>query len=146
MKLDEILSPQMTLLAVTAADKTRLLTDLSARAAEALNYDSAIIAREILKREELGSTGLGNGIAVPHARLPNLEKPFGLLARLKRPIEFDAIDGLPVDIVFLLLQPAAASSDLNALAAVARALRDAARRERMRAAATSTELYRVVTT
>ena len=88
---------------------------------------------------------MGNGIAIPHARLTNLDKPFGLLARLKRPIEFDAIDGRSVDLVFLLLQPAGAESDLNALAAIARALREPDRLEHMRTAKTSTELYRAVT-
>jgi PTS system nitrogen regulatory IIA component len=87
---------------------------------------------------------MGSGIAIPHARLARLEKPFGLLARLKRPIEFDAIDRRPVDLVFLLLQPAAAEGDLNALAAVARALRDPDRLEHMRAAKSAADLYRAV--
>jgi len=145
MKLEDFLTPETTLVGVSAADKSRLLTDLSARAAQILGQEATVIARDIVKREELGSTGMGSGIAIPHARLATLEKPFALLARLKRPIEFDAIDGRPVDLVFLLLQPAAPEGDLNALAAVARALREPDRLEHMRAAKSSAELYRAVT-
>lgn len=145
MKLEDLLTPQTTLVGVSASDKTRLLTELSTRAAQTLGCAATAIARDILKREELGSTGVGSGIAIPHARIANIAKPFGLLARLKRPIEFDAIDGRPVDLVFLLLQPATSASDLNALAAVARALREPDRLERMRRASSSTELYRAVT-
>ena len=145
MKLEQFLTPEATLCGVTGPDKNRVLLDLSARAAKILGCDAAMITRDILKREELGSTGMGGGIAIPHARLANLDTPFGLLARLKRPIEFDAIDGKPVDLVFLLLQPAGAESDLNALAAVARALREPGRLDRMRTAPSSAELFRAVT-
>jgi PTS system nitrogen regulatory IIA component len=64
-----------------------------------------LVLGEILKREQLGCTGIGGGIAIPHARLQNLKKPFGSMARLRKPIDYDAIDGDPVDIVFLLLLP-----------------------------------------
>jgi nitrogen PTS system EIIA component len=146
MKLEDFLTPGATLVGVSSLDKTRVLTELSARAAQALGHDASEIARAILKREELGSTGMGGGIAIPHARLTHLDKPFGLLARLRRPVEFDAIDGKPVDLVFLLLQPLAAESDLNALAAVARALRDTDRLGRMRSVSSSAELFRAVVT
>ena len=109
-----------------------------------MGHDPAEIARELTKREELGSTGMGGGIAIPHARLAPLDRPFGLLARLKRPLDFEAVDGRAVDLVFLLLQPGAAQSDLNALACVARALRDGTRLEKMRAAPSSAELYRAI--
>jgi PTS system nitrogen regulatory IIA component len=78
----------------------------------------------LVKREALGSTGMGGGMAIPHARLAGLSKPFGLLARLDQGIDFDAVDGEPVDIVFLLLLPEASDADINALACVARKLRD----------------------
>jgi PTS system nitrogen regulatory IIA component len=78
-----------------------------------------------VQREKLGSTGVGNGIAIPHGKLPNLAKLFGLFARLERPVDFEALDGQPVDLVFLLLAPAGAGADhLKALARVARLLRD----------------------
>jgi hypothetical protein len=92
------------------------------------------------------ATGIGHGVAIPHARLRAVKKPFALLARLKSPIEFDAVDGRPVDLVFLLLLPASSRLDqLNALAAVARKLRDADVLRRMRSATTAVELYRAAT-
>jgi PTS system nitrogen regulatory IIA component len=144
MKIEELLSPADVYVGLGASDKTRLLTDLCTRAATSLGLDGSAIVREVLKREALGSTGMGSGIAIPHARLQGLSKPFGLLALLKRPLDFEAIDGAPVDIVFLLLQPAAAQSDLNALAAVARTLRENDRLNRMREAKTSADLYRAI--
>ena len=97
------------------------------------------------KREELGSTGIGRGVAIPHARLPDLQRPYGLLAKLKQPIEFDAIDGQAVDILFVLLLPAAAENEaLAALALVARMLRSPENLARLRAAKNSSELYSVI--
>src|SRR5690242_15099035 len=113
MKIEDFLAPENALVGITSPDKTRLLTELSARAAGSVSVDATIIARELMKREALGSTGLGGGIALPHARIENLRRPFGLLARLKRPLDFDSIDGRAVDLVFLLLQPLAEMSDLN---------------------------------
>ena len=114
------------LVGIRTSDKTRLLEDLCRRAASALKVDADKITADILKREELGSTGMGGGVAIPHARMADVKRPFGLLARLKSAIEFDAIDRQPVDLVFLLLLPTApAGEQLNALALVARTLRDA---------------------
>jgi PTS system nitrogen regulatory IIA component len=99
-----------------------------------------------MKREELGSTGVGGGVAIPHARLPELHQVFGLSARLKKPIDFDAIDQRPVDIVFLLLTPAAEQGDhLNALAAVARKLREPERLKELRASENDAALYLAMT-
>ena len=109
----------------------------------ALNLSADAVASEIEKRDELGSTGIGGGVSIPHARFREVKKAFGLLVRLKQPIEFDAIDGQPVDIVFLLVLPAASQLDqLNALAAVARKLRDREVLRSLRAATSGTELYR----
>ncbi len=111
---------------VKASDKGRLLEQLSTEAAAATGLGADEVVREIAKREDLGSTGVGNGVALPHARLPGLKAPFALFARLRHGIDFDAIDGEPVDIVVLLLIPEAGDSTKgNALACVARALRDA---------------------
>jgi PTS system nitrogen regulatory IIA component len=99
------------------------------------------VTSHLLKREQLGSTGTGNGIAIPHARLPGLKRPHGLLARLKQGIEFDAIDGQAVDVVFVLLLPAVESEALGALALVARTLRSPETLARLRAAKTTSELY-----
>ena len=126
MKLGDFLSVDDTLVDVRAPTKTRLLTDLCAHAAAALGLDADVVSSAIQKRESLGSTGVGDGVAIPHARIPGLKSAFGLLARLQKPLDFDAIDGKPVDIVFLLLLPSGTTGGhLNVLAAVARKLREA---------------------
>jgi PTS system nitrogen regulatory IIA component len=126
MEITDFLSPTDVIVNASAPDKIRLLTDLCYRAASTLKLAPDRIIGDILKRESLGSTGMGGGVAIPHARLADLKKPFGVLARLRIPIDFDAIDRQPVDIVFLLLLPtAAAGEQLNILALVARRLRDA---------------------
>ena len=97
------------------------------------------------EREELGSTGVGNGVALPHARLQSLKAPFALLARLSHGIDFDAIDGEPVDIVVLLLIPGGGDSAKgNALACVARAMRDPETRQRVRTVADREALFRAI--
>ncbi len=144
MEVRDFLSPDDALIRVRAPDKTRLLQDLAARAASALNLDANLIAVELLKREALGSTGTGDGVAIPHARIPNLKRPFGILVRLRHAIDFDAIDGKPVDIVFLLLLPQSQGAPLNALAGVARRLRDPVSVRRIRDAADDAELYRAI--
>jgi nitrogen PTS system EIIA component len=114
----DYLSEKNALVSIQASTKTGLLSDLCARAAVAVGFDAKTISCEILKREGLGSTGVGGGVAIPHARIPGLNSAFGLLARLQKPIDFEAIDGEPVDIVFLLLLPTATSGEhLNVLAA-----------------------------
>ena len=103
------------------------------------------VVREIAKREELGSTGVGNGVALPHARLPSLKTPFALFARLRHGIDFDAIDGEKVDIVVLLLLPEAGDGAKgNALACVARALRDAEALRKIRGAPDRDALFRII--
>jgi nitrogen PTS system EIIA component len=144
MEIKDFLSPDDALIKVRAPDKSRLLQDLAARAASALGLDPNPVAIEILKREALGSTGTGDGVAIPHARIPDLKKPFGTLVRLKHAIDFDAIDGQPVDIVFLLLLPQSQGDPLNALASVARKLRDPEAVRRIRNAADDAELYRAI--
>ena len=124
-KISDFLSPAHVMIDIHARDKNRLLEKLSTQAADELGLAAQEVATEIAKREELGSTGVGSGVALPHARLQGLKAPFGLLARLRPGIQFDAIDGEPVDIVFFLLLPDAADGPKgNALACIARALRD----------------------
>jgi PTS system nitrogen regulatory IIA component len=144
MEIKDFLSPDDALIKVRAPDKTRLLQDLAARAAAALNLDANLVSIELLKREALGSTGTGEGVAIPHARIPDLKKPFGTLVRLKHVIDFDAIDGKPVDLVFLLLLPQSQGDPLNALASVARKLRDPEAVRRLRNAVDNAELYRAI--
>jgi nitrogen PTS system EIIA component len=144
MDIKEFLLPTDTLVKARGTDKARLLQELATRAAAALSLDANLICTALLKREDLGSTGTGGGIAIPHARIAELKKPFGTLVRLKHAIDFDAIDGMPVDIVFLLLLPAQSGDPLQALASVARRLRDPESVRRLRSAADEADLYRAI--
>src|SRR5450631_772939 len=142
MKISDLLSPADVMIDVRAPNKRLLLQKLAAKAATSLNLRVDQIAPDLLKREEFGSTGVGGGVAIPHARLPDLQRPYGLLAKLKQPLEFDAIDGQPVDLVFTLLLPAAAENgQLEPLALVARKLRAPENLVRLRSAKTTSELY-----
>jgi nitrogen PTS system EIIA component len=146
MKIKDFLAASDVAIDIRANDKPSLLNDLARRAALVLDIPADLVANEIEKRDELGSTGIGGGVSIPHARLREVKRVLGIFARLKAPTEFDAIDGLPVDLVFLLLLPATAQLDqLNALAAVARRLRDREVLRQLRAASSSAELYRVLT-
>jgi len=145
MQIKEFLSRDDVLVDLRASDKDALLRDLAARAAALAGIDAETVATEIDKREQLGSTGMGGGIAIPHARLAGVAKPVGVLAKLRRAIDFAAIDGKPVDLVFLLLLPAASQGEqLTALAAVARRLRDPMTAESLRRAADPAEVYRLI--
>ena len=145
MKIPDFLSPANVVLDVRASDKSRLLQQLSTQAASELGLDPDEVFDQIAKREELGSTGVGNGVALPHTRLPSLKAPFGLLARLRHGIDFEAIDGQLVDVVFLLLLPETGDgAQLNALASVARALREPDALRRLRQASDGEALYRAI--
>lgn len=146
MLVKDILQPANVLIEDKQFDKASLLRDLSDRAATAVGLEPELVLAEVMKRENLGSTGLGQGIAIPHTRLADLEQTFSLLVRLVHPVNFDATDGEPVDIVFFLLLPhSQAQAQLNSLACVARSLRDPAIQSDLRKAADETELYRAVT-
>ena len=142
MKISEFLSPADVLIDLQLSDKRQVLQELARRAANSLDLPADTITAEILKREELGSTGTGGGIAIPHARIQSLIKPFGLLARLKQPIDFGAIDGQPVDLIFLLLLPMAAKANpFGALASAARRLRTPEALVELRRAHNASEVY-----
>jgi PTS system nitrogen regulatory IIA component len=142
IRISDFLSEAQVLIDIRASNKTELLADLCRRAASVLKIDPEGITSDILKREELGSTGMGGGIAIPHARNASVQRIFGMFARLKNPIDFDAIDEKPVDMVFLLLLPVATAGDqLNALALVARKLRDVSTTNELRDATNPIDLY-----
>jgi nitrogen PTS system EIIA component len=146
MHIKDFLSPSNVVTDLRASNKTSVLQELALRAAAILKMPADTISAELLKREQLGSTGMGDGIAIPHARVAGVMAPFGLLARLKEPIDFDAVDGQPVDLVFLLLGPASPQGQqLNVLACVARKLRDPATVAELRSAKDSQALYRRMT-
>ena len=144
MTIGDILSPVDTA-DLRASDKARLLWQLAQRAQFAVGLPAELIANELLKREELGSTGVGHGVAIPHTRLQALKRPFGFLARLRPVVDFAAIDGKPVDLVFLLLLPTDAGGEqLNALACVSRKLRDPDVLARLRSTSGVAALYRTM--
>jgi len=146
MHIKDFLSPSNVVTDLRASNKTSVLQELALRAAAILKMPADTISAELLKREQLGSTGMGDGIAIPHARVAGVMAPFGLLARLKEPIDFDAVDGQPVDLVFLLLGPASPQGEqLNVLACVARKLRDPATVAELRSAKDRQALYRRMT-
>jgi PTS system nitrogen regulatory IIA component len=146
MHIRSFLSPGDVIAGLRAPDKTRALQELTRRAADTLKISFETISAEILKREELGSTGMGAGIAIPHARVAGVTAPFGMLARLTQPIDFKAVDDQPVDLVFLLLLPVSANGEqLNVLACVARRLRDPGVLHELRIAKDGQALYRRMT-
>ena len=145
MDIKDFLSASDVAINVAAHDKEGLLKELAARAGPVLDLPAERLGHELAKRDELGSTGIGDGVAIPHARFREIARSFGLLVRLAKPIPFDAVDGRPVDLAFLLVLPAASQLEqLNVLATVARKLREPAVLHRLRSATTQSDLYRAV--
>jgi nitrogen PTS system EIIA component len=146
MKVSDFLSPADVITDVAFADKQKLLEELARRAAMVVDVLPALMLAELLKRERLGSTGVGGGVAIPHVRFHQVGKPFGMLVRLKKPIDFDAVDDAPVDTVALLLLPDAPDGErLGALACIARKLRDPVIMAALWRARDSAEIYRILT-
>lgn len=149
MKLGDIIEAEDVVGDLRAPDKRRLIDEVARLAARLAGADAAAVAEALNARERLGSTGMGSGIAIPHARLATVDRPRGLFARLRQPVDFDAIDGERVDLVFLLLLPAqiatqAQGDHLNALATVARRLRDGRARAALRRAREPGELHAIL--
>lgn len=142
MRLTDFISPEAVVANLKATNKKQLLQELSERAAKLSGLSAREIFDALLHRERLGSTGIGEGIAIPHGKLTKVKSIFGLFVRLERPIDFDSLDGAPVDLVFLLLAPEASGADhLKALACVARILRDPGLVTALRATRNSEGLY-----
>src|SRR6266516_3811545 len=145
MLLTDLVAPNAIIPALKVNSKKQILQELAAKAAELCGQTERTILETLQQREKLGSTGVGNGIAIPHGKLPKLNKLFGLFARLERPVDFEALDSQPVDLVFLLLAPEAAGADhLKALARVARLLRDAEVARKLRDSRDAEALYAVL--
>ncbi len=146
MEIFQLLSPDGVVANLKANSKKQALQELSARAAKITGQHERAIFDTLLERERLGTTGVGNGIAIPHGRLAGLDKLYGLFARVERPIDFDSIDEMPVDLIFLLLAPESAGADhLKALARVSRLLRDKAVCEKLRGAESADAIYALLT-
>src|SRR5205814_555524 len=125
MTITDLVAPEAILPALKVNSKKQALQELAARAASLTGQNERSVFEVLLQREKLGTTAVGYGVAIPHGKLPKLEKLVGLFARLERAIDFEALDGQPVDLIFLLLAPETAGADhLKALARVARLLRE----------------------
>jgi PTS system nitrogen regulatory IIA component len=145
MPLTDLVAPNAILPALKVNSKKQTLHELAARAAALSGQNERAIFEILLQREKLGSTAIGSGIAIPHGKMPNLSRLFGLFARLDRAVDFEALDGQPVDLIFLLLAPEGAGADhLKALARVARLLRDPTIAHNLRASHDVEALYAVL--
>jgi PTS system nitrogen regulatory IIA component len=145
MTLTDLVASNAILPALKANNKKKVVQELAARAAALTGQSERTILEILLQREKLGSTAVGNGVAIPHGKLAKLARLFGLFARLERPVNFEALDGQPVDLVFLLLAPESAGADhLKALARVARLLRDPEIARKLRESRDAEALYAVL--
>ena len=146
MEIADLLSPDAVLAHVKATTKKQVLQEMAHKAALLTQLPERRIFETLTEREKLGSTGMGQGIAIPHGRVAGVAKMTGLFAQLDHPVDFDSMDDQPVDLVFLLLAPEGAGADhLKALARVSRLLRNQTVCEKLRAAPQSATLYALLT-
>ena len=144
--LSDLLAPDAVLPTLKVNSKKQAIQELAAKAAELAGLPEREIFETLLQRERLGSTGVGNGIAIPHGKLPQLTRIYGVFARLSKPIDFESLDDQPVDLIFLLLAPENAGADhLKALARIARLLREPGLANKLRASGDQSALYAVLT-
>lgn len=145
MTITDLVAPEAIVPALKVTSKKQALQELAARAAALTGQNERAIFEVLLQREKLGTTAVGYGVAIPHGKLPKLPKMFGLFSRLDRTIDFEALDGQPVDLIFLLLAPEGSGADhLKALARVARLLRDQETTSKLRAARDAEAIYAVL--
>lgn len=146
MEISDFVSPETVATDLKATSKKQVLEELARRAAEVTGQHERAIFDVLLERERLGTTGVGRSLAIPHGKLPDLDRLYGFFALLAKPVDFDAVDDQPVDMVFLLLAPEGAGADhLKALARVSRLLRDSGRCDRLRQAKNADKIYRILT-
>jgi len=146
MEIDDLIAPERVIPGLKVAGKKQALQELARIAAESIGLHERAVYEILLERERLGSTGVGNGVAIPHGKLPGLKRLYGFFARLASPIDFEAVDDQPVDLVFLLLAPETAGADhLKALARISRLLRDKETCEKLRGSDTADALYALLT-
>lgn len=146
MEIADLLSQDAVIDDLRATSKRQALQELSERAALQADISGREVLETILGRERLGTTGVGQGIAIPHGRVGKLDRLHGFFARLSEPINFDSIDDQPVDLIFMLLAPESAGADhLKALAKVSRVLRDQRICEKLRGSDSADALYALLT-
>jgi PTS system nitrogen regulatory IIA component len=145
MTLTDLVAPQAIIPALKVNSKKQALQEIAAKAAESTGRSEREILDVLVQREKLGSTAVGNGIAIPHGKLASIDRIYGVFARLERPIDFEALDGQPVDLIFVLLAPETAGADhLKALAKIARMLRDTDLANKLRDARDPEAIYAVL--
>jgi PTS system nitrogen regulatory IIA component len=145
MTLTDLVAPQAIIPALKVNSKKQALQEIAAKAAESTGRSEREILDVLMQREKLGSTAVGNGIAIPHGKLASIDRIYGVFARLERPIDFEALDGQPVDLIFVLLAPETAGADhLKALAKIARMLRDTDLANKLRDARDPEAIYAVL--
>ena len=146
MEIAELITPESVIPNLKVTSKKQALQELAKRAAALFDIDERQVFEVLLEREKLGTTGVGNGIAIPHGKLADLGTLYGLFARLERPVDFDSIDERPVDLIFLLLAPENAGAEhLKALSRVSRVLRDKSACDKLRATDTPEALFSLLT-
>ena len=145
MNITDLVAADRVVVSFQANSKSHLLAELARRAATATGLPQKQIGDALEAREALGSTGVGAGIAIPHAQITGLDRFYGLFVRLSRPIDYDAIDGRPVDLVFLLLIPENTRDHLQALASISRRLRNQGLAATLRKTQDPLELYTALT-
>ena len=146
MVLADLIAEDAILPALRSHSKKQVLQDLSEKAAELTGLPARTIFETVLQRERLGSTGIGNGIAIPHGKLNDLPRIHGVFGRLNKPVDFEAIDDQPVDLVFLLIAPETAGSEhLKALSKIARMLRNPRAVSELRAGRDAATLHHLMT-
>src|SRR6201996_6166041 len=146
MEISDLLQPEAVISGLKASSKKQLLQELARHAASITGVNERRIFETLLERERLGTTGVGNGIAIPPGKQAEFKRLYGFFARLDKAIDFDAIDEQPVDLIFLLLAPEGAGADhLKALARVSRLLRDSTMCEKLRGTDTADGLYMLLT-
>jgi len=146
MQISDLLSPEGVLPSLKVKDKKQLLQQLAERASQITRVPQARILETLIERERLGTTGVGQGIAIPHGRLTEINKITGIFAKLETPIEYEAVDNQPVELVFMLLAPEGAGADhLKALARVSRLLRNQTACDKLRKTTSSEALYAILT-
>jgi len=146
MELEDLVQPEGVVAHLKVTSKKQALQELSERAAKVTGLSERAIFETLLERERLGSTGVGQGIAIPHGKLPEIGRLHGLFARLDTPIDFESVDDQPVDLIFLLLAPEGAGADhLKALARISRLLRNPSVVEKLRASEDASALFAILT-
>lgn len=146
MDLSDLVAPEGVIASLKATSKKQALQMLAGKAAELTGQAERDIFSTLLERERLGSTGVGHGVAIPHGKLPGLDRVVGLFARTNNPLDYEALDDQPVDLLFVLLAPESSGADhLKALARIARVLRDEVMAEKIRSTDHASGIYSVLT-